>query len=101
MKQLFIIMLAAVLVIGLTACAAENGQAQNDNTGSEASLTYKSWEDVPLNTYNEETITVDYNGQKIWGAAYIPEKDLDKYPLVICSHGLGGDYTSCMLLSDL
>ena len=54
-----------------------------------------------MNTYREEIITVDYNGQKIWGVAYIPETDDEKYPLVICSHGLGNDYTSCLEYADL
>ncbi len=56
---------------------------------------------VPVNEYREETITVDYNGQTIWGVAFIPELDREKYPLVICSHGLGGSYTSCMEYAEL
>ena len=101
MKQMLLIVLAAILVIGVTACSTSSGQEQNDKTATDTNMTYKSWDDVPLNTYREEIITVDYNGQNIWGIAYIPEKALDKYPLVICSHGLGGSYTSCMEYAEL
>lgn len=37
----------------------------------------------------------------LWGVAFIPELDRAKYPLVICSHGLGGSYTSCMEYAEL
>ena len=62
---------------------------------------YTSWDEVPVNDYREETITVDYNGQKIWGVAYIPQLNQERFPLVICSHGLGGNYTSCMEYAEL
>ena len=101
MKHIFLALLTVVLVIGLTACSADERQAQDGKTDDENNLEYSSWDDVPMNTYREETITADYNGQTIWGVAYIPETDDEKYPLVICSHGLGGDYTSCMEYAEL
>ena len=101
MKHIFLALLTVVLVIGLTACSAEERQAQDGKSDDENNLEYSSWDDVPMNTYREETITADYNGQTIWGVAYIPETDDEKYPLVICSHGLGGDYTSCLEYAEL
>lgn len=44
--------------------------------------------------YREETIITDRNGKRIWGVALVPELGQERYPLVICSHGLGGSYTS-------
>ena len=101
MKHIFPALLAIVMIIGLTACSAEERQAQDGKTDDENNLEYLSWDDAPMNTYREETITVDYNGQTIWGVTYIPETDDKKYPLVICSHGLGGDYTSCLEYAEL
>lgn len=87
---------------GITESAAAAGQIEGENnTGKKQSDEYISWEDMPMNEYGEETITVDYNGQTIWGVAFIPELNTDKYPLVICSHGLGGSYTSCMEYAEL
>lgn len=116
MKNVFIIILAILLVIGLSACAAfrkpqnntgiadpsQNEESpDNSTTNNEERTMYSSWDEVPKNDYREETITVDYNGQKIWGVAYIPKLDQNRFPLVICSHGLGGSYTSCMEYAEL
>ena len=108
-----------ILIIALSACSlkhadtkadsiaatdkTENATAasQIEDTGKKQSDEYTSWDDVPVNEYREETITVDYNGQTIWGVAFIPELNREKYPLVICSHGLGGSYTSCMEYAEL
>lgn len=87
---------------GITESAAAASQIEEENnTGKKQGDEYTSWDDVPVNEYREETITVDYNGQTIWGVAFIPELDREKYPLVICSHGLGGSYTSCMEYAEL
>ena len=51
--------------------------------------------------YREEIKIIDYRGQRIWGVAYIPNLNRNTYPLVICSHALGCDYTSCMEYADL
>ena len=74
---------------------------KREKTGESQIMLYTSWDEVPENDYRQETITVDYNGQKIWGVAYIPDLDRETYPLVICSHGLGGSYTSCMEYAEL
>lgn len=78
MKHIFLALLAVILVIGLTACSAEERQAQDEKTDGENNMAYSSWDDVPMNTYRKETITVDYNGQTIWGVVYIPETDDEK-----------------------
>ena len=112
MKNVFIIILGILLLLGITACAAKQ-QSQNSPQGTNSSqgetteadmkknTVYSSWSQVPENDYREETITVDYNGQTIWGIAFIPELDQDTFPLVICSHGLGGNYRSCMEYAEL
>lgn len=77
----------------------ENDHNETDST--EPAKIFNSWDEVPVNKYQEKTIEVDYNGQTIWGIAYIPETGQEKFPLVICSHGLGGSYTSCMEYAEL
>ena len=74
---------------------------ENSETENTQEIKYSSWDEVPANDYREEIITVSYDGQQIWGIAYIPALDRDRYPLVICSHGLGGSYTSCMEYAEL
>lgn len=107
------------LIITLSACGNDAGDSAQtaDHSSNQEQLQSKdvtvneqaqttapedtSWDDVPVNKYREETITVDYNGQTICGVAFIPELNREKYPLVICSHGLGGSYTSCMEYAEL
>ena len=60
----------------------------------EETTTYSSWDDVPANTYEKETLSFDFNGQTIYGVAYIPQLEMENYPLVICSHGINGNNTS-------
>lgn len=79
----------------------QSTQAEFTYITSEEKMTYKSWNEVPQTSYREEVITVDYNGQTIWGVAYIPENGQAVHPLVICSHGLGGSYMSCMEYVEL
>ena len=57
--------------------------------------TYSSWDDVPANNFKKEVIGLQYNGQYIYGIAYIPILGMQKYPLVICSHGINGNHTTC------
>ncbi|MEE1158829.1 MAG: alpha/beta fold hydrolase, partial [Atopobiaceae bacterium] len=57
--------------------------------------TYSSWDDVPANNFKKEVIGLNYNGQHIYGIAYIPKLGMQKYPLVICSHGINGNHTTC------
>lgn len=42
--------------------------------------------------YTEQALTLENNGQEIYGVAYIPQDGKEAHPLVICSHGLGGSY---------
>ena len=45
-------------------------------------------------------ITVDNNGQKIWGEAYIPDTG-GKVPLVLTSHGLGTNHNTGAAYAEL
>ena len=56
----------------------------------EETTTYSSWDDVPANTYEKETLSFDFNGQTIYGVAYIPQLEMENYSLVICCHGING-----------
>lgn len=112
MKNAIIILLGVLMLLGITACASKQ-QSQSNQQDTNTSLdetteadmkkntVYSSWSEVSENDYREETITVDYNGQTIWGIAFIPELDQETFPLVICSHGLGGNYHSCMEYAEL
>lgn len=81
-----------IMITALSACSLNNADTKTDssidvtenataagqieevnNAGKKQSDEYTSWEDVPVNDYGEEIITVDYNGQTIWGVAFIPE----------------------------
>lgn len=51
-------------------------------------------ENLPTYNYQQKEIELENQGQRIYGAAYIPDTEEDKVPLVICSHGLGGSYST-------
>ena len=42
-------------------------------------------------TYTVREITLERDGQKIWGRLYLPDIE-GPLPLVICAHGFGGNY---------
>ena len=98
------LLLSLILVLLLAACGTSQNPSQTEGSASDSAkqqVAYTSWADVPVNEYREEVITVDYKGQTIWGKAFIPQLDAKTYPLVICSHGMGGNYTSCREYSRL
>ena len=120
MKRTVCLILSMLLLLGLSACTApkpeQNGTegaptAQPEQTEAPAAETEAptaapeevplSWDDIPVNDYRQEEITVDLNGQTITGAALIPELEQKKYPLVICCHELGSTYESCMDFAEL
>ncbi|MCM1330728.1 MAG: lysophospholipase [Ruminococcus sp.] len=68
---------------------------QNKNLGDETVM-LSEFDDTPVYEYRQREITVKNNGQKIYGIAYIPDTDGEQVPLVICAHGLGGSYYSCL-----
>lgn len=46
--------------------------------------------------FDTKEISVDNNGQNIYGMAFLPKNAAAKMPLIICSHGFNGTYTSAM-----
>ena len=50
---------------GITEKATAERQIEEENNTRKKQSEYTSWNDVPVNKYREETITVDYNGQTI------------------------------------
>lgn len=74
--------------LGLTGAAEESREEQ---TGQAEVL---ESENLPTNTYRQQEIELQNQGQKIYGIAYIPDTENETVPLVICAHGLGGSYQS-------
>ena len=56
-------------------------------------------ENLPVYPYATREIELTNHGQKIYGVAYVPEKE-GKVPLAICAHGLGGNYRSCAAYAE-
>ena len=95
-------LLIMALFLFLSACSnnslrKEEGQKIADSEGR----LFQSWDEVEKTEYEEHEIVVENHSLKIWGIAYIPDTEADTYPLVICSHGLGGNYHSCMEYAEL
>lgn len=51
-------------------------------------------------TYTEKEIHCSRDGMDIYGIAYIPEDGIQKKPLVIMSHGYGGNVDNCKAYAD-
>ena len=64
------------------------------------SITVEALADLPVFDYSTREINVKIDTQNIYGVAYIPEGDAEKWPLVLCSHGLGGTYRSCAAYAE-
>lgn len=60
----------------------------------EAGTEIIEFENLPTYSYRQQEIELENQGQRIYGVAYIPNTEMDKVPLVICSHGLGGSYST-------
>ncbi|WP_257210909.1 alpha/beta hydrolase [Actinomyces ruminis] len=48
--------------------------------------------DLPTYAHETRELTLENNGQLIYGLAYVPNTGQERVPLVICSHGLTGSY---------
>lgn len=59
-----------------------------------------SSDELPTYSYTQQEIEVMNNGQRIYGVAYIPETEMEKVPLVISAHGLGGSYHSNLAYAE-
>lgn len=57
-------------------------------------------ESPPVYEYEQREIEVMNDGRKIYGVALIPKNAADKVPLVICAHGLGGNYRTNMFYAE-
>lgn len=60
----------------------------------EAGTEIIEFENLPTYSYRQQEIELENQGQRIYGVAYIPDTEMDKVPLVVCSHGLGGSYST-------
>jgi pimeloyl-ACP methyl ester carboxylesterase len=92
------VLLSVMLILLLSGCGSGqvSSQAEDTSDAGEQGVSYTSWEDAPTNEYEREVVTVDCDRQTVWGVAYVPKLDREKYPLVVCAHGLGGSYKSCV-----
>lgn len=57
-------------------------------------------EDISVYEYEQREIEVMNDGKKIYGVALIPQNAADKVSLVICAHGLGGNYRTNMYYAE-
>ena len=64
------------------------------------SITVEALADFPVFDYSTREISVKIDTQNIYGVAYIPEGDAERWPIVLCSHGLGGTYRSCSAYAE-
>lgn len=121
MKKAICVMLSLLLLLGAAACSAPaqnqdteaaastqagqtgitSAETEGATTAAEEAPRYTAWNEVPTNEYRQEEITVDLNGQTVWGVVLIPALEQERYPLVICCHELGLQYDACMDNAEL
>lgn len=90
MKRTFILL---IFILFLCACQkSEDVTLDNINQETESKQII-SMENLPMYEYRVEEINVKNGTNNIYGQAYIPITEESKVPLVILSHGLGGNYT--------
>lgn len=87
--------------LGLTEEQGQNPTGQDSTVSQsmpeavqEAGTDILEFENLPTYSYQQQEIELENQGQRIYGVAYIPDTEKDKVPLVICSHGLGGSYST-------
>ena len=88
-------LLFACVFIGIVGCSKANPESSQEESSMD-SMDTKSESETPLQiTYEYETREIDcsVNGQKIYGAAYIPQTD-HPVPLIIFGHELGSTHRS-------
>lgn len=57
-------------------------------------------ESLSVYEYEQREIDVMNDGKKIYGVALIPKNAAERVPLVICAHGLGGNYRTNMSYAE-
>lgn len=112
MKKAVFMLCMLLLIASVTACGV-NQQNQADNSQESAETEEAMDTTVPEDIQMENTDIISFadtetfeyeireievfnQSQKIYGVAYIPNVTSEKIPLVICSHGLGGSYSSML-----
>lgn len=99
MKKLFAFLVLPILII--SACSSNNQPVEQlSKDSSTAPLEYSAvQQDEPIEIeatkdYFKENKTIYRDNLKIVGELYIPDNDYDVFPLVILSHGFGGNMSS-------
>ncbi|MCM1193988.1 MAG: lysophospholipase [Acetatifactor muris] len=97
------ILMFLVAFFTLAGCGISESEVPDKNQMGQQSMRTENKSAMPnehgnleVYEYRQQEITVLNNEQKIYGIAYIPETGEQKIPLVICAHGLGADYASCL-----
>ncbi len=93
-----------IILISLTMLMSACGNAETESSEPESSETVaeqsnneiieENENEVIQTEYHQEEIHCTNEGEDIYGIAYIPDTDDEKYPLVIFSHELGKTNTS-------
>ena len=99
MKKLFAFLVLPILII--SACSSNNGSVEQlSKDSSTIPLEYSVvHQDEPIEIeatkdYQKEDKTIYRDNLKIVGELYIPTNDYDVFPLIILSHGFGGNMSS-------
>lgn len=80
MKRFYAILLTLLIITPFTLSMSAQVATSIDHT--------KSY------TYKVDTVYCQRDGLRIFGLAYIPQGEQEKWPLVIYSHGIGSSYTA-------
>ena len=88
MKKFLFSVVALIMIVSLSACAAERVSETSGRNNSEMATV----DTLPSESdYSIEELTIQEGGLNIWGKLYLPE-GTENVPLAICSHGFGGSY---------
>lgn len=97
------ILLSVIVFSALAGCGSSEPEMPDKSQAGKQSVVSedesdmpKEYNNLPVYKYQQKEIRVMNDGKKIYGVAYIPETGETKVPLVICAHGLGADYASCL-----
>ena len=89
MNKAFKLLLIPLLF--LTSCASHN---QTENSEPSSGSIKTPIEIEATNEYEKEDVIIHRDNLKIAGEFYTPKNSKDLFPLVICSHGFGGNMSS-------
>lgn len=94
MKRMTVFCVALLTISMLAGCAQTTSSSSQSSTTVQTAAAESSGIDLNKRyEYDVREMTVNNNGEKIWGELYIPKTD-GKVPLVLTSHGMGANHES-------